>query len=180
MLYPIYPHPSPCPYQVRARLDKCGAAQIVLVNKARGPCQHYLGVDLSAGITSRVLGAPHGECPGAQVDLLGPDSPLGPSKRKKLAAPDEACSARQFAERREIAARAEMRRALSQEALVDYWAERFPSARAVLPISALSRSDGADALLDQLIDLLPESPPYFPKDQLTDRPERFFAAEMVR
>ena len=50
----------------------------------------------------------------------------------------------------------------------------------MLPISALSPPDGADALLDQLIDLLPESPPYFPKDQLTDRPERFFAAEMAR
>ena len=127
-----------------------------------------------------MLGAPHGECPVAQVDLLGPDSPLGPSKRKKLAAPNEARSARLFAERREISAKREMRRDHLQEALVDYWAERFPSARAVLPISALSPPDGADALLDQLIGLLPESPPYFPKDQLTDRPERFFAAEMAR
>lgn len=49
----------------------------------------------------------------------------------------------------------------------------------ILKISALNNV-GIDILLNQVLDFLPEHPPYFPKDELTDKPERFFAAEIVR
>jgi GTP-binding protein Era len=50
---------------------------------------------------------------------------------------------------------------------------------AVVPISAL-KGDGVDALLMELARLLPEGAPLFPEDYLTDQPERFLAAEIVR
>ncbi len=49
----------------------------------------------------------------------------------------------------------------------------------IIPISA-RKGDGLDALVDAIITHLPEGPRYFPKDQLTDQPERFLAAEMIR
>ncbi len=49
----------------------------------------------------------------------------------------------------------------------------------ILPISALTR-DGLDLLLDKVIRALPEGPRYFPQDQVTDQPERFLAAEIIR
>jgi len=49
----------------------------------------------------------------------------------------------------------------------------------VLPISALKRQ-GLDVLLDSVVRALPEGPHYFPKDQVTDQPERFLVAELVR
>ncbi len=49
----------------------------------------------------------------------------------------------------------------------------------IIPISAAKR-DGLELLLDKVIENLPEGPRYFPKDQLTDQPERFLAAEIVR
>src|SRR5262249_35988625 len=49
----------------------------------------------------------------------------------------------------------------------------------VIPISALKR-DGLDALLDVVMKALPEGPRYFPKDQVTDQPERFLVAELIR
>src|SRR5215471_6469246 len=49
----------------------------------------------------------------------------------------------------------------------------------VIPISALKR-DGLDALLDAVVKVLPEGPRYFPKDQITDQPERFLVAELIR
>jgi GTP-binding protein Era len=51
--------------------------------------------------------------------------------------------------------------------------------REIIPVSALT-GDGLDVLLDRLIAVLPEGPRYFPKDQVTDQPERFLAAEIVR
>lgn len=51
--------------------------------------------------------------------------------------------------------------------------------RRVCRISALA-GNGVDSLLMSLTDSLPESPPYYPKDQLSDRYERFFAAELIR
>ncbi len=51
--------------------------------------------------------------------------------------------------------------------------------RLILCISALE-GFGIDQVLRQIIDLLPVHPPYFPKDALTDKPERFFAAEIIR
>ena len=49
----------------------------------------------------------------------------------------------------------------------------------IVPISAL-KGDGVDALMDEIPQLLPEGPRYYPEDQLTDVPERFIAAEMIR
>jgi len=49
----------------------------------------------------------------------------------------------------------------------------------VFPISALKRQ-GLDALLDATVKALPEGPHYFPKDQITDQPERFLVAELIR
>jgi GTPase len=51
--------------------------------------------------------------------------------------------------------------------------------RALLPISALT-GDGVSSLLDEIIRLLPEGPRYFPEDYLTDQPERFLVAELIR
>ncbi len=49
----------------------------------------------------------------------------------------------------------------------------------IFPISALT-GEGCPALVNAWLDLLPESPPYFPADQFTDQPERFLAAEFIR
>lgn len=49
----------------------------------------------------------------------------------------------------------------------------------VVPISALKK-DGLEALLDAMIKALPEGPRYFPQDQITDQPERFLVAELIR
>ncbi len=59
-----------------------------------------------------------------------------------------------------------------------YWKQILPQAT-VLPISALHQQGTSD-LLDLVIKTMPVHPPYFEKDALTDRPERFFAAEIVR
>lgn len=65
------------------------------------------------------------------------------------------------------------------EAKVEYWREHLPNATRVLPISALEKF-GTGELLDLVLGYLPVHPPYYPKDELTDKPERFFAAEMIR
>jgi GTP-binding protein Era len=49
----------------------------------------------------------------------------------------------------------------------------------VIPISA-TKQDGLDLLLSKVVANLPEGPPYFPPDQVTDQPERFVAAELIR
>jgi GTP-binding protein Era len=49
----------------------------------------------------------------------------------------------------------------------------------VIPISALKK-DGLDALVDAIVKALPEGPRYFPVDQVTDQPERFLVAELIR
>jgi len=61
---------------------------------------------------------------------------------------------------------------------VSEWSKKLPNAE-IFPISALKEFQ-VDNLLQRLIELLPESPPYFPKDQLTDKPERFFVNEIIR
>jgi len=50
---------------------------------------------------------------------------------------------------------------------------------AIVPISAM-KGGGCDALMQEVIKLLPEGEPYFPEDQVTDQPERFLASEIVR
>ena len=64
------------------------------------------------------------------------------------------------------------------EAQVNYWTELYPKSF-IYPISALNNFN-ISQVLTHLIELIPESPPYFPKDQLTDKPERFFVNEILR
>ena len=64
------------------------------------------------------------------------------------------------------------------EAQVAYWKEMVPRAE-VYPISALT-SFQTDVVFNRIIELLPSSPAFFPKDQITDKPERFFVNEIIR
>ena len=61
---------------------------------------------------------------------------------------------------------------------IDAWKLQLPNA-AVWSISALEKFQ-IDALVDAVVTLLPEHPPYFPKDQLTDKSERFVVNEVIR
>ena len=62
--------------------------------------------------------------------------------------------------------------------LVEKWHALLPNAE-ILPISAANKF-GVDMLLKRIQDLLPDSPPYFDKDQLTDKPAKFFVSEIIR
>jgi len=69
----------------------------------------------------------------------------------------------------------------SQEELeekVAYWQEKVPNA-ILFPISALKKFN-VQAVFEKIVALLPESPAFYPKDQLTDKPERFFVNEAIR
>ncbi len=61
---------------------------------------------------------------------------------------------------------------------VEEWHQRLPQAE-IIPISAL-HGFGTDILMSKIKELLPECPPYFDKDQLTDKPARFFVTEIIR
>jgi len=62
--------------------------------------------------------------------------------------------------------------------MIDAYSKICPFA-SIIPISAL-KGDGVDRLMDEIPALLPEGPRYYPEDQLTDVPERFIVAEMIR
>ena len=62
--------------------------------------------------------------------------------------------------------------------IVEKWHTLLPNAE-ILPISAKNKF-GVDMLLKRIQELLPESPAYFEKDQLTDKPARFFVSEIIR
>ena len=62
--------------------------------------------------------------------------------------------------------------------IVEKWHALLPKAE-ILPISAKNKF-GVDMLLKRIQELLPESPAYFDKDQLTDKPARFFVSEIIR
>lgn len=62
--------------------------------------------------------------------------------------------------------------------LVEKWHGLLPKAE-ILPISATNKF-GTDALMKRIKELLPESPAYFDKDQLTDKPAKFFVTEIIR
>jgi GTP-binding protein Era len=62
--------------------------------------------------------------------------------------------------------------------LIESFAKAFEFS-AIVPISAL-RGAGCEALLDEILKQLPDGVPYFPEDQVTDQPERFLAAEIIR
>lgn len=66
----------------------------------------------------------------------------------------------------------------SLEAQVEHWKEQVPNAE-IFPISALNNFNISE-VFNRLIELLPDSPPYYPKDTLTDKPERFFVNEIIR
>ena len=63
-------------------------------------------------------------------------------------------------------------------AAVELWQDKVPNAE-VFAISALENF-GVAEVFNRIIELLPESPPFYPKDQLTDKPERFFVNEAIR
>jgi GTP-binding protein Era len=62
--------------------------------------------------------------------------------------------------------------------LVDFWHKELPNAE-IFPISAAEKF-GINQLFERIKALLPDSPPFFDKDALTDRPERFFVNEIIR
>ncbi|MDX1278506.1 GTPase Era [Oceanihabitans sediminis] len=64
------------------------------------------------------------------------------------------------------------------EEQVQLWQSKVPNAE-IFPISALEGFNVKE-VFDRILDLLPESPPFYPKDQLTDKPERFFINETIR
>src|SRR5574344_2178149 len=62
--------------------------------------------------------------------------------------------------------------------LAQMWQQELPNAK-ILPISATEKFNVAP-IFDMILDLLPEGPAFFPKDELTDRNERFFVQEIIR
>ena len=64
------------------------------------------------------------------------------------------------------------------EKLTEKWKEILPQAE-IFPASALEKFN-VDNIFKRIIELLPESPEFFPKDQLTDKSERFFVSEIIR
>ncbi|BCR05130.1 GTPase Era [Desulfuromonas versatilis] len=63
-------------------------------------------------------------------------------------------------------------------ALIDSYSQRF-SFHAIIPASGLT-GNGVERVLDTILPMLPEGPRYYPEDMVTDLPERFIAAEMIR
>ncbi|GGZ91639.1 GTPase Era [Algibacter mikhailovii] len=64
------------------------------------------------------------------------------------------------------------------EKQVQVWSEKVPNAE-IYPVSALEGFNVKE-VFNRIIELLPDSPPFYPKDQLTDKPERFFINETIR
>jgi GTP-binding protein Era len=62
---------------------------------------------------------------------------------------------------------------------IEYWKTQLPSITKIITVSAQS-GENVPQLFDTILEMMPLHPPYFPKDEFTDRPERFFAAEIVR
>lgn len=61
---------------------------------------------------------------------------------------------------------------------ITYWSEQLPDAK-IFPVSALHNFN-IDAIWETILELLPESPPYFDKEAISDRPMRFFVSEIIR
>ena len=78
----------------------------------------------------------------------------------------------------ELAQRTEQTPQNALAAIVEKWHGLLPNAE-ILPISAKNKF-GVDLLLKRIHELLPESPAFFDKDQLTDKPARFFVSEIIR
>ena len=67
---------------------------------------------------------------------------------------------------------------VDRKTMIDYWKSHLP-AQQIIPVSALT-GENVDKIFPSLLELLPEHPAYFPKDELTNRSERFFASEIIR
>ena len=61
---------------------------------------------------------------------------------------------------------------------INLWSNQYPDTE-IYPVSALNNFN-TEKVINRIIELIPESPAYFPKDQLTDKPERFFVNEKLR
>ncbi|MDD2288149.1 MAG: GTPase Era [Bacteroidales bacterium] len=64
------------------------------------------------------------------------------------------------------------------EEKIEYWQKEIPRAK-IIPISALEKFN-LSIVFETIIENLPENPPYFPKDELTDKSMRFFVSEIIR
>ncbi|MFT4602146.1 MAG: GTP-binding protein Era [Arenicella sp.] len=64
------------------------------------------------------------------------------------------------------------------EERIEYWAKEMPNAE-ILPISALEGFN-LEPIKKRVLELIPESPPYYGKEEISDRPMRFFVSEMIR
>ena len=62
---------------------------------------------------------------------------------------------------------------------IDYWKKSLPNVLEVVPVSAKT-GENVDTILDKVVGMLPQHPPFFPEDEFTDRTERFFASEIIR
>ncbi|HOT89340.1 MAG TPA: GTPase Era [Bacteroidales bacterium] len=71
---------------------------------------------------------------------------------------------------------------LSEQSIVENsineWAKKLPNAE-IIPVSALHKFN-LDRILKSIIEKLPENPPYYSKDELTDKPQKFFVSEIIR
>ncbi len=67
---------------------------------------------------------------------------------------------------------------VERKTMIDYW-KSYLRAQQIIPVSALT-GENVDKIFPALLELLPEHPAYFPKDELTNRSERFFASEIIR
>ena len=61
---------------------------------------------------------------------------------------------------------------------VEYWQEKLPKAK-IYPISALHNFN-VDQVWKEILELIPENPPYYDKEEISDRPMRFFVSEIIR
>ncbi len=64
------------------------------------------------------------------------------------------------------------------ESKMKFWQEKFETAE-VIPVSALLKFN-MEKVIESILDKLPDSPPYFPKDEISDKTMRFFASEIIR
>jgi GTP-binding protein Era len=62
---------------------------------------------------------------------------------------------------------------------ITHWKEQLPNVHSIIPVSATT-GENSSILFEAIISLMPVHPPYFPQDELSDKSERFFAAEIVR
>jgi GTP-binding protein Era len=62
---------------------------------------------------------------------------------------------------------------------IAYWKESLKNIKDIVPVSAKT-GKGIEGLLPALLEMMPVHPPFFPKDEFTDRTERFFASEIIR